>query len=102
MGIATIIAVIAGPILAVLVTRYVDERRIKQTRRMNVFRTLMRTRKMRLSADHVGAINLVEIEFQGEQQVLVRWKEYWNHLAQGAVPNPTEAQNKEFNRTQRW
>ena len=46
MGIATIVAVILGPILAVCVTRYIDESRLKQTRRMDVFRTLMRTRRI--------------------------------------------------------
>jgi hypothetical protein len=82
MGIATIVAVLAGPILAVWVTRRIDESRLKQTRRMEVFRTLMRTRRMRLNPDHVGALNLVEIEFHGEVPVIEAWKSYWDHLRQ--------------------
>jgi hypothetical protein len=82
MGIVTIVAVLVGPISAVLVTRYVDESRLKQTRRMDVFRTLMRTRRMRLNPDHVGALNLVEIEFYGEKVVIESWKAYWAHLRQ--------------------
>jgi len=80
MGIATIVAVLAGPVLAVWVTRYIDKNRLKQTRRMDVFRTLMRTRRVRLNPDHVGALNLVEIEFYGEDAVIESWKAYWKHL----------------------
>jgi len=94
MAIATIVAVLLGPILAVLVTRFVDERRLKHTRRMEVFRTLMRTRRMRLTPEHVGAINLVEIEFDGESPVLDAWKAYWGHLHQ-TVPTD-QAQQRQF------
>ncbi|MBF6571707.1 MAG: hypothetical protein IVW54_22940 [Candidatus Binataceae bacterium] len=87
MGIATIIAVLLGPILAVCVTRYIDESRLKQTRRMDVFRILMRTRRLRLNPDHVGALNLVEIEFFSENAVIEKWKAYWAHLCQ---PLPVE------------
>ncbi len=80
MGIATIVAVLVGPILAVLVTRWVDASRLKYNRRMDVFRTLMRTRRIRLNADHVGALNLVEIEFHGEPAVIDAWRAYWRHL----------------------
>ena len=100
MGIATIIAVLAGPILAVRVTRQIDESRLKQTRRMDVFRTLMRTRKMRLNPDHVGALNLVEIEFYGEKAVIDSWKAYWDHLQQPAPVNLTQEQQQQFFRHQ--
>jgi hypothetical protein len=84
-SLATIVAVLSGPILAVLVTRCVDKSRLKQTRRMDVFRTLMRTRRVTLNPDHVGALNLVEIEFYGEKAVIDSWKAYWEHL-HSAVP----------------
>jgi hypothetical protein len=98
MGIATIVAVILGPILAVEVSRRNDERRLKQTRRMDVFRTLMRTRRMRLSPDHVGALNLVEIEFYGEAAVIEAWKAYWAHLHQAYPIDP--ARQQQFQRDQ--
>lgn len=92
MGITTIVAVFVGPIAAVLVTRYIDNIRLKQTRRMDVFRTLMRTRRMRLSPDHVGALNLVEIEFCGEKAVIESWKGYWTSLRQ---PLPADANRQQ-------
>ena len=41
---------------------------------MDLFRTLMRTRRVPMSADHVGALNLIEIEFASEPDVLAAWK----------------------------
>ena len=85
---AIIAAVFLGPIAAVFITRWVDHKRLKHGRRMDVFRTLMRTRRMTLNPDHVGALNLVEIEFDGEQNVIKAWKDYFTHL--GKKP-PTES-----------
>ena len=54
MGLATIAAVFLGPIFAVLLTRYIDYRRADKARKLDIFRTLMRTRKMSLNWEHVG------------------------------------------------
>ncbi|MBL28137.1 MAG: hypothetical protein CMM50_11390 [Rhodospirillaceae bacterium] len=80
LGIAIIIATFGGPIAAVLVTRWIDGIGLKRERRMQVFRDLMRTRRLRLSPDHVGALNLVEIEFHGEAETIGAWKEYLGSL----------------------
>lgn len=76
----TLIALIAGPVIAVIIARYMDTRRAKRERRMDIFRTLMRTRRSRLMPDHVGALNLVEIEFKDEAAVITEWKAYFEHL----------------------
>jgi hypothetical protein len=47
---------------------------------MDVFRTLMRTRRSNLAPDHIGALNLVEIEFAKDQEVLSAWKMLFSHL----------------------
>lgn len=69
-----------SPVRAVEVTRKIDEERFQQARRMDVFRTLMRTRRTRLTPEHVGALNLVEIEFHDEKVVIDAWRKYWVHL----------------------
>ena len=60
--ILTVIALVAGPVIAVITSRCIDTFRAKRDRRMDIFRTLMRTRRSTLSVDHVGALNLVEID----------------------------------------
>ena len=58
-----VVAVLAGPILAVIVSRYNDDRRDRKNRQMSVLRSLIKTRQVRLDAEHVGALNLIELEF---------------------------------------
>jgi len=63
---------------------------------MDVFRTLMRTRRVRLNPDHVGALNLVEIEFYGEDAVIESWRAYWNHLRLVVPAGLTEDRQRQF------
>ena len=82
MGLATILAVLVGPILAVLITRYMDAARADKGRMLDIYRTLMRTRMVPLHWDHVGALNLVEVEFVAHSAVVDAWKAYLASLAQ--------------------
>lgn len=83
----TLFAVFFGPIAAVYVTRYVDAIREKQSRRLDIFKTLMKTRGTRLNYEHVGALNLVEIEYYKEPRVLDALERYFQHLNDAASPN---------------
>jgi len=65
IGISVVIATLLGPVLAVLVTRYVDDVRRQRDRRTDIFRALMGSRRAILSPDRVKALNMVEIEFHG-------------------------------------
>ena len=78
--IITVLAIVVGPIIAVVVTRYLDDIRFNRERKMAIFRNLMRTRKARLSPDHVGSLNLVEIEFHDVPTVVGAWKVHMDHL----------------------
>ena len=103
VDIVTIIALIIGPILAVITGRFLESRRIERERRTDVFRTLMRTLGDRLSFDHVSALNLVTIEFQNDENVIKEWKEYREYLHSGyqkrsdeiVSENLTEAEKQE-------
>lgn len=58
-----ILATLAGPAVAVQVQKYLERRRTAQERRLSIFRALMSTRSARLSAQHVEALNLIDVEF---------------------------------------
>ena len=88
--ILTIAALFLGPLLAVYIGRKLDDRRLKRGRRMDVFRTLMRTRRDNLSFDHVSALNLVEVEFQSDRKVIDAWKKYLDYLCQDPVRTQDE------------
>jgi len=70
LAFVTIVAILVGPVIAVLITRYFDRRRERHQRQWLVFRDLMRTRRMRTSPDFVGAVNLAEVEFAQHPEVV--------------------------------
>ena len=86
--VAIVLATLLGPIFAVQAQRFIDLRREKRQRRLNVFYTLMRTRGSPLAMDHVNALNGVPLEFAGSEgkiaAVRTAWKVYMNHLSKNA------------------
>jgi hypothetical protein len=94
-----IAATIAGPILAVQAQKWIEMLREQRSRKLWVFQQLMATRAARTSAEHVQALNMIDLVFYGahpfgihrrsktEATVLDAWKEYHNHLNQ---PRMTE------------
>ena len=80
----TIIAIIAGPVMAVWVGIFLNDRKERRDRRLRVFETLMATRGAGLSLDHVRALNMIDLTFDGKEStdkgVLNAWKGYFNIL----------------------
>lgn len=87
-----ILAVIAGPILAVQAQKYIESMKESKNRKLRIFHTLMSTRATRLAQDHVAALNMIDIEFygktrfgkrnqsNGEKKITNAWKVYNDHL----------------------
>ena len=80
MDILTIVAIIVGPIAAVLITRFLDRRNERKRRQNEILTSLMRTRAARLSAEHVGALNIVQLEFHEKGAIITAYQEYIKHL----------------------
>lgn len=76
-----IIAVLVAPLLAVQAEKFLDRRRNKRERKLNVFKTLMATRGRVLDPRHVESLNMIDLEFDGEASVTDAWKAYLDHLA---------------------
>ena len=87
---AVVAATGLGPILAVALTLaftyWRETAGVKYNRRLNVFRTLMATRRVGISPDHVKSVNLVEVDFYGCKAVEAEWKTYKNHLNDNVRP----------------
>lgn len=89
---AIVISTMLGPILAVQAQKAVESFREVRSRKIRLFETLMATRASRVSAEHVRALNMIDLVFYGErtlsmhrrsskeQQILDAWKEYLDHL----------------------
>lgn len=85
-----ILAVLAAPLIAVQVQKKLEHIREIRERRLRVFKTLMATRAATISADHVQALNMIDLEFQGKKfrKVTGAWKTYLDHL--GSYPKDNE------------
>jgi len=79
-----IAATALSPLIAVQVTRYLDDRNEERGRRLQVFKTLMATRAYGLSPAHVEALNRIDLEFSGnrkmDKEVIAVWQIYLDHL----------------------
>ena len=87
MNLTDILMVLAtafSPLIAVQVTRYLDDRNEERDRKLKVFKTLMATRAYSLSPGHVEALNTIDLEFspkrRAEKAVLDIWQQYLDHL----------------------
>jgi hypothetical protein len=83
----TIFAIVAGPIWAVRIAGSIEKKREFSRRKYNILAALMRTRKTYMHADHVWALNLVQLEFSENDKVISAHKAYIANLAE-AVPDP--------------
>jgi hypothetical protein len=80
-----IMATAISPLIAVQVTRRLDERNEERGRKLQIFKTLMATRAYNVSHTHVEALNRIDLEFsasrKSEKAVLDAWQQYLDHLA---------------------
>ena len=88
-------ATAVSPILAVQAQKFVELIRERKVRKLRLFNAVMGTRATRMSADHVKALNMIDLVFYGskvfgirrrtrtEQAVLDAWNEYLDHLNTG-------------------
>jgi hypothetical protein len=79
-----ILATLLSPVIAVQVTRYLDDRNERRGRKLEIYKTLMATRAYNIAPAHVEALNRIDLEFSekksSEKAVLDVWQQYLDHL----------------------
>ena len=92
LAIASIVAILVGPITALGIQRWADHRRELRKEKLWVFRTLMMYRATRLNVNFVQALNVIDVIFNGkgqkEKNVRTAWKVLLDHLATDQGPLP--------------
>lgn len=87
-----IAATALSPVIAVQVTRYLDEQKEVRNRKLLIFKTLMATRAYNVSHQHVEALNRIDLEFSPrkakEKIVLDLWQQYLDHLGNRPEDRP--------------
>jgi hypothetical protein len=82
-----------GSLFTTWVIRFFDSKKEKKDRKLWIFRVLMANFQNRFCYDIVSAINLVEVDFDGDNNVKKAWKNYLKTL-KPKNPNPTDEQAK--------
>jgi hypothetical protein len=94
----TILALLCGPVLAVQAQKWIETLREKKNRRLYVFKRLMATRGALVSSAHVEALNMIELEFAGDNtadaNVRRRWREYHDNL--NSLPQDPAEQERQL------
>lgn len=78
------IATLLAPLIAVQISRYLEDRKYIRGERMRLFRTLMATRASTLDPRHVESLNMIDVVFsgpsKGEKHIRESWKAYLDVL----------------------
>lgn len=89
MDIINIIAIIISPIVAVIVGQYLQNKSKKREDKLEIFKILMVSRGLGWSTESVRALNIIEVVFSDDKNVLNQWKKYYDKLCV-EEPNETE------------
>ena len=72
----TLVGIIIGPILAVLISLWLDGRRRDRDQKLIILRLLLTTRHLVGDPGYSAAINLIPVEFAGDKEVQRAYREY--------------------------
>ncbi len=79
-----ILAVLFSPLIAVQVQKYIEKWRESRGRKLIIFKKLMASRGTPISPQRVEALNMIDLEFdkndEKERAVLEAWKVYLDHV----------------------
>ena len=90
----TLLAIALSPLIAVLVSLWLQARKEKRDRKNHIFTTLMAHRKTNPPAQEwVSALNLIDVAFDDNKKVLSLWHEYYALL--GSAQNQNEYRDRE-------
>jgi hypothetical protein len=79
--IATVIAVLTAPVIALFVGYYLQQWQQARERKMFIFRTLIGERATFLSRWSLAAMNLIVLEFRNCREVVSSWEKFFDYVA---------------------
>ena len=88
IDVINIIAVALSPLIAVLVSMWVQARKEKRQHKVWLFSKLMETRHSPITDETVRALNLIDVVFADKPNVRRLWHEYFDMLNNQGLNNP--------------
>ncbi|MFA6562830.1 MAG: DUF6680 family protein [Verrucomicrobiia bacterium] len=87
MTIVNILAILISPVIAVLVTVYLQDRREKRNQKLWIFHTLIGNRHIAIAPESIRALNMIDVVFHDCNQVRKIWHEYLDMLCNEGLNN---------------
>lgn len=85
-----LIAIIIAPIVAVLIGQWLQNRSERRKDKLEIFKSLMIARNG-WSPESVRALNIIDIVYADDNNVRLRWKEYYDRLC---IDSPSDTDLK--------
>lgn len=81
LQVVNILAIVIGPVIAVLITLWHQSRKEKRYIKLNLYLTLMKKRKSYpVTIEYVDALNTIDVVFHKHREVLRLWHEFYDVL----------------------
>ena len=84
-----VVAILLSPVIAVLITVYLQNRREKRNQKLWIFNTLIATRHSPIVDENVRALNMIDVAYHDSRGVRELWHEYFDMLGNEGLNNPT-------------
>lgn len=94
------VTLILVPVIATLTTLIYQGIQQARDRRMKILRTLLATRHLPATPDYNAAINLVPVEFNGDEKVMKAWRDYIEQVRFKPAPENEQAHRDQCRTTQ--
>ncbi|MBI4763755.1 MAG: hypothetical protein HY787_04030 [Deltaproteobacteria bacterium] len=87
MTTVNILAVLLSPLIALLVTVHLQNRKQKRAHKLWIFNTLIATRHSPLIEANVRALNMIDVAFYDRPKVRELWHDYFDMLSNEGLDN---------------
>jgi hypothetical protein len=88
LEVLTLLAILLSPLVAVLVTVWLQNRKEERGRKLWIFNTLIGNRHLPLAEANIRALNLIDIAYHDAQRVRQLWHDYLEMLGNEGLNNP--------------
>lgn len=95
MEVVNIIALLFSPIIAVLITVYLQNIKDKRREKYQIFMTLMATRNRPPTEEITRALNMIDVVFCKDKKIRRLWGEYFGMLCNEGLNNPVGWKQRE-------
>lgn len=89
MAVISVIAIVVSPLVAVVVSVYLQGIRERRQQQLWTLNTLIANRSDPLTPDNIRALNLIDLIFHKKPRVRQLWREYFDMLSNKGLDNET-------------